>query len=108
MINKFQVLSNRQTGISQLKFSTYDVNIRKFNFKLILFVVTDFLSLWDISPLIVDNVGFTERAVKCIGCVNASGNPLLELAINDSCTKFGAFDKNLSYFLWNIWREDEI
>lgn len=106
-INEFQVQPNRQTRIHQLKFSPYDVKFHHLPFKLILFVVTDRVSLWNISPLILDNANYAIRDIKCVGCVNASGNPLLELAINDSCNKFCAFDKNFSYFLWNIWEEDK-
>ncbi|KAK3907934.1 Apoptotic protease-activating factor 1 [Frankliniella fusca] len=107
VISEFEVMSNQKIRISQLKFSPYNVKIRNFQFDLILFVVTDCLSLWDISSLIHDNAGYAVKNVRCVGCVNASGSPLLELSINDACNRFCAFDKNLSYFLWKIWKGDE-
>lgn len=105
---KYSVLPNRRTKVSLVKFSPYDITLRNKVYKLILCVVTDCLSLWDISPFVNDNALVTWNPAQanepeCLACVKADGHPIVELSVNPSFSKFCAFDLNGTYFLWKVW-----
>lgn len=86
-----------------MKFSPYShLQLGGRRLELVLCVITDCLSLWDLSPYINSKSKHSEKP-QCIGRVTASGNPLLELSINQTFTRFSAYDEEGSFFLWKVF-----
>lgn len=98
----FSILPNRRTKVCQVQFSPYGVTYGSFRHELILFAVTDCLSLWDVSPFLNDNA-VVNRVPECLGCISGGSGAIQQLSISPSCTKFAASDVSGRFFLWKVW-----
>lgn len=102
---EFEVFPHRRRKVGQLQFSHQNVLLGKTRYKLVLCVVTDCLSFYDVSAILNDNVRFSKNVPRCIGCVTASDSDIIEFSANDNFTKFSTFDISYSFFSWNVWEK---
>ncbi|XP_034247698.1 uncharacterized protein LOC117649237 isoform X2 [Thrips palmi] len=100
----FEVLPDRRRKVGQLQFSHNNVKMGKTQFELVLCVVTDCLSFYDLSSALNDNSRIGKRdSPERIGCVTASGNDIVEFSANSCFSKFCAFDISYSFFSWYVY-----